>query len=378
VLQTPTGRRPPDEASDTPSGRCVVSAPTLLSITTRCFEQLGVPPDDAQAVADVLIDANLSDKPSHGFQRLPALMKRVHAGLAGGTQRWSVVRQTGGLCRVAAGNALGPAAAVRAVDHAVSLAGEFGVSLVAVGGSSHFGCAGYYARRAALAGKVALVATNSVKRVAPFGAAQAFLGTNPLAIGVPIPDREPFVLDLATSIEAGGKVMRANQLGERLPPGVALDEEGIATTDPARALAGALLPIAGPKGSGLALAISLLAVLLGGADGDHEMAALHGDLDRPQNVGHVFIAIDASGIASPGDQSRLGHLVDCLLDLAPVDPGAGVRYPGQGQASLARSRWEGGVPLTPSELRLATEACRACGLHDLASEMGRLDISPRT
>jgi LDH2 family malate/lactate/ureidoglycolate dehydrogenase len=253
----------------------------------------------------------------------------------------------------------------------VGLARRFGVSLVAVGGSSHFGCAGYYARMAAHAGQVAVVMTNSVKRMAPYGAAAPFLGTNPVAVGIPLPGRDPFVLDLSTSAEAGGKIMRAKERGEPIPPGVALDSEGRPTIDPAEALAGSLLPIAGAKGSGLALAVSLMAVLLAGAESDDVLAPMHGDLGRPQNVGHVFILADVEKIAAPDGDQRVGEMVERLHRLPPVPGGRAVRYPGEGATARLDT-----VSLDIAELEAAAATCRECGLDALGDEVLRLGQLP--
>lgn len=351
------------------TSQCLIDAGALLSLTQECFERLGVPADDAHVVAEVLIDADLHGIESHGFRRVPVYMERVRAGLAGGTERLSVVSEFGGLCRIDAGNALGPAAAVKALDHAIALARTYGVSLVAVGRSTHFGNAGYYARRAARASMVSIVMTNSVKRMAPHGASEPFLGTNPVAIGVPLVEHDPFVLDMATSVEAGGKIIRAKELGEEIPLGIAMDREGHATTDPAKALEGSVLPVGGFKGSGLALAVSMLAVLLGGADCDCDMASLHNDFGRPQNVGHVFIVVDASHIGARGRVRRLDDMLDRLLALTPRDISSGIRYPGQAKASLARCRWSEGLPMELAELSRAAGTCRELELPDLADKL---------
>jgi LDH2 family malate/lactate/ureidoglycolate dehydrogenase len=341
----------------------VIEVDVLLSLTRECFEQLGVPSHDAQTVAEVLIDANLHGIPSHGFQRVPIFMKRVRAGVAGGTEHLSIVVESGPMCRMDAGQALGPASAVKALDHALALAREFGLGLVAIGGSTHFGAAGYYARRATLAGSVGIVLANAFKRMAPYGAADEFLGTNPLAIGIPLANHDPFVLDMATSIAAQGKITRARELDEELPAGLAIDAQGRPTTDPVAALAGSLLPVGGPKGSGLALAISLLAVLFAGADSDDQIASVYKDFDRPQNAGHIFIAIEASRLGDPG--RRLDTIVERLVALRPANRTSAVHYPGQLGAGLARARRQSGIPLSPAELLDVAETCGAYGLGDL-------------
>jgi LDH2 family malate/lactate/ureidoglycolate dehydrogenase len=341
----------------------LIDADVLVSLARECFERLGVPASDAQAVADVLIDANLHGMPSHGFQRVSIYMRRVHAGLAGGTERLSVVAQSGALCRIDAGDALGPAASVKAVDRALELARQFGIGLVAVRASTHFGPAGHYARRATSAGFVGIVLSNAVKRMAPYGAAEAFLGTNPLAIGIPLPEHDPFVLDMSTSTAAQGKITRAKLLGRPIPEGLAIGPDGEPTSDPAAALAGSLLPLGGPKGSGLALAIGMLCVLLGGSAFDDQMGSMYRDFDRPQDNGHVFIAIDGSRL---GDSApRLDEAIERLHALRTAAGCSRVEYPGERTAALARERKRDGVPLKPAEIVDTAATCRELGLPDL-------------
>jgi LDH2 family malate/lactate/ureidoglycolate dehydrogenase len=348
----------------------LVGAEVLTSLTQDCFEALGVPAQDARAVAEVLIDANLHGVPSHGFQRLPIYMRRVHEGLAGTTERLRVVSESGPMCRVDAAHALGPAAAVKALEYGITLAGSFGIGLVAVGRSTHFGAAGVYARRAAAAGLASVVMTNATKRMAPHGAAESFIGTNALAIGIPLGSRDPFVLDIATSMGAQGKITRAKQLGLPIANGLAIGPDGLPTADPARALAGSLLPFAGPKGSGLALAISLLCVMLGHADSDDEMASLYNNFDRPQNTGHVFLLVDPKRLGDPGDSPE--RMVERLAGLRPIIEGDTVRYPGQAAAQLARARLEHGVPVSPTELTDLAELCSSYGLGDLRARAADL------
>jgi LDH2 family malate/lactate/ureidoglycolate dehydrogenase len=291
-------------------------------------------------------------------------MRRVGAGLAGGSERLQIVSESGALCRMDAADALGPAASMKALEHALGLARSFGVGVVAVRRSTHFGAAGYYARHAAEAGQVGVVISNAVKRMAPHGAAELFLGTNPLAIGIPLREHDPFVFDMATSVAAQGWITRAKQLGEQIPLGLAIDSEGRPTSDPAAALVGSLLPVGGPKGSGLALAINMLVVWLSGADSDDEMGSLYKNFDRPQNTGHVFIAIDAARLGDDG--ARLDELIERLLALRPVEGAAAVEYPGHVGAALARERRANGVPLDPAELTSVADTCEEFGLGELA------------
>lgn len=346
----------------------LVPAATLLDLSEQAFERLGLSPEDAHAVADVLIDANVRGISSHGFQRVPIYASRLHAGLAGGTERMSVAAEFGALCQLDAGKALGPAVAVKAVDRAMALARQYGVALVTVGGSTHFGPAGYYARRACSQGFVAMVMTNAPKTMAPYGASERFIGTNPLAVAIPLQRHDDFVLDIASSVVARGKIIQAAQVGEPIPLGLAIDAEGRPTTDSRAALAGSVLPFAGPKGSGLSLAIDMLSGILAQADFDDELASMYEDFDRPQNVGHLFLVIDPWRLC---DQevglARLDALVDRLGALRPAEGGTAVQYAGEPEAALARERLLHGVPVEPKELAAFVDMCTEYGFADLAA-----------
>src|SRR5687767_10479645 len=237
--------------SDSMSELATVTVPAaaLRDLVRTCFERTGLAEPDAEAVADALLYANLRGIDSHGIDRVPVYLRRVRAGVAGGTDRMRVVARHGALCRVDAGHALGPAAAVRAMDMAMELASELGVGMVALGRSTNMGAAGFYALRAAERGFAGLVTTNAPKLMAPHGAAEPFLGSNPVAIAVPMGGRDAFVLDMSTTVIARGKVRRAGVQGRSIPPGVALDADGRPTTDADEAMAGSMLPLGGAKGS---------------------------------------------------------------------------------------------------------------------------------
>jgi ureidoglycolate dehydrogenase (NAD+) len=145
--------------------------------------------------------------------------------------------------------------------------------------------------RALAHGCVGIAVSNADSQVAPFGARAKFLGTNPLAVAVPAALEAPIVLDMATSVVAHGKVKAAAERNEPIPPGWAVDSAGASTTDAIEALAGALLPFGGAKGSGISLLIDLLAGSLPGGRSGPEIVPLYQRLAEPQGVGHLFVAL---------------------------------------------------------------------------------------
>lgn len=348
----------------------VVDAQRLEATVRDCFTGLGVPAADATAVAEVLAYADLRGLGSHGVHRAPAYLRRVRAGLTGGTAEMAVVGGSGAVRRLDGAHALGPAVAVRAVDLAVELAREHGVGVVAVGRSTHLGAAGFFVRRAARAQMVAIVTSNGPKGVAPHGAAEQFVGTNPLAIGIPLGRHGEFVLDMATSAIPRERVRMAADAGEPLPPGVALDRDGLPTTDAAAAMAGSVLPVGGAKGSGLGMAIMLLAGMLGGAEFDDEITSMYRDFDRPQNVGQVFLVLDPWRLSPrEAQQPRVEAVVDRLHALRAVAGADGVRFPGEGGEARAAECAREGVPVAVADL---LELAGLCGEYGLDGQAQRL------
>lgn len=351
----------------------VVPGKALTAVVRDCFLALGLPADDARAIADAVVDANLRGIDSHGLQRVPTYLRRVHDGLAQGSDRMTTTSEFGPLCRLDAGHALGPAGATKAADTAVDLARRYGLALVALGRSGHFGAAGFYARRIAREGLIGIVMSNGPATMAPHGASTPFLGTSALAIATPLGRHGEFALDMAASVVARGKIMRAAAHGTSIAPGLAIDSNGEATTDPRAALAGSVLPIGGPKGSGLAFAINILAAVLGGADFDDEMAPLHGDPAQPQNVGHIFLVIDPWRVADPQSEiDRLERLIDRLHALGTANGSGRVVFAGEASELLARERRKSGIPIDRDEIEAAAQACTDCGIPQLADRLRRL------
>ncbi|MEJ2887375.1 Ldh family oxidoreductase [Actinomycetospora aeridis] len=349
----------------------LLGAGELSRFAAACFTGLGIPDADAALVAEVLVHADLRGLDSHGTHRLPAYLERVAKGLARDGSAITVAAGSGAVRRLDAGGALGPLAAVRATDLAVALAREHGLGLVAVRRSTHLGAAGFYAHRAAAGHElVAIVSSTAPASVAPVGAATPFLGTDPLAIGIPLGRHGTFVHDMGTG-PSRARVRRAAQEGRALAPGTALDASGRPTDDAAEALLGTLLPVAGAKGSGLGTAITLLAGLLGGAAFDDEIAPTY-PAEAPQDIGHVVVVVDpwrlqdrASGLG------RLEAVVDRLHALPTVDGVERVRFPGERAAATAAHRSAEGIPVPAAELRRWAAAAEAHGLHDAARWVSR-------
>jgi LDH2 family malate/lactate/ureidoglycolate dehydrogenase len=196
-------------------------------------------------------------------------------------------------------NALGHLTGDQAIKLAVERARRFGIGIVAVRHGFHFGTARRFAMQAARADCIGIVMCNTRPLMPAPGGAERLVGNNPIAIAVPSDGPAPIVLDMATSEAAMGKIRMAEKAGQQIPESWAVKSDGSATTDPAEAIAGMLLPAAGPKGFALAFLIDMSCGLLSGGASGSAVQPLYGDAAVPYDCAHLFIAIDAAHFGDP-------------------------------------------------------------------------------
>jgi LDH2 family malate/lactate/ureidoglycolate dehydrogenase len=189
-------------------------------------------------------------------------------------------------------------------------------------------------------------AVGSANHVAPYGGTDLLLGTNPIAVAVPAGKQNAFVLDMATTMAAMGKIKTLAQRGEAMPEGWMVGRDGQPLTDPTRRDEGFLLPIGGPKGYGLAMAIGLLAGTLNGAAFGSDVIDFTADTSSTANTGQFVAAISVSAF---GDPARFGATVDSVFDemrgSAPLPGHDPVRIPGEGREAMREERAANGIPL---------------------------------
>ncbi len=275
----------------------------LTDFCIRVFRKLDVSEEDARVTAEILVTADLQGIVSHGVAHLPRYADGLRRGLILARPRITVVAETPTTATLDAGAGLGPPVSARAMQKAIDKALASGIGFVAVRNSNHYGIAGYYARMALAHDCIGMSMTNGSSRVAPTFGRRAALGTNPIAVAAPAGNELPFVLDMATSAVAQGKVEIADQLDKPIPPGWAIDKQGLPATDAHTTLAdlkgragAALLPLGGEgelmgghKGFGLALWVDIFAGLLSGAafaTGTYPTSPEGKPL--PANLGHIF------------------------------------------------------------------------------------------
>ena len=342
--------------------RTSIAADVLQRLASAIFEFHGLSVADAAQAARCLVLADLRGVGSHGVGRIPIYTDRLRRGLVNPRPALRLDALTPVAARLDGDNGLGFIVAARAMDEAIERAGAFGIGLVLVQHSTHFGMAACYLLQAVDAGFAAFAFTNASPAMPVWGGKVPFLGTSPFAFAAPGGhEHPPVVLDMATSVAARGKIRRAMQRGEPIPEGWALDASGRPTTDAEAGYNGLILPLGGPKGSGLSLMMEVLAGVMSGAAFGGEVGNQYIDFDRPQNVGHMMIALRPD-LAMPAAEYRAR--MDGLLGRARanprVDPEQEILMPGEPEARLEAERLEHGIPLSAEELDvLRAEAERA-------------------
>ena len=242
--------------------RARIAASALELFARNVFERAGLAPEDARTVADALVWANLRGVDSHGVRRIPSYLDYIKSGHMKVRADIRVLRETPAIVAIDADRAVGPVITVKVMHDVIAKAKQVGIGWGLVRNLTHQGALGYYAELAADMGMVGIVNVCGTPVMAPHGAKAAGVHNSPLAIGVPAGNRRPLLLDMAHSVAAGGRIQHAQDSGAAIPAGWALDRNGNPTQDPAAAAI--LLPLGGPKGSGLAMVFECLSSVMAG------------------------------------------------------------------------------------------------------------------
>jgi LDH2 family malate/lactate/ureidoglycolate dehydrogenase len=322
-----------------------VPADRLSAFVEGVLVAVGVPWEDASIVAGCLLTANLSGVDSHGVVRLAHYISRLENGtiVARPTVRFD--RRAPALGIMDGGDGLGHVATYHACTRAMQMAQESGSGVAVVKNSSHFGMTGFYILRLVSEGYVGMMMTATDAFLIPFGSRAPFFGTNPIAIGFPT-DGVPVILDMATTSIPYGKIALAKTEGKPIPSTWGFNAQGHPTDDP-NAIAG-MHPIAGPKGSGLAMIIDIFCSVLSGMPWGPHINKMYSDLDDPRKLGHFIAVFDIERLM-PLDlfKRRLGEMLQEFGGLPPADGFERVYYPGQIEGLRRAQRRAEGIPIPP-------------------------------
>ncbi len=326
----------------------------LTHFVTACFEKLGVPSDDAKIAANVLVLSDLRGVDTHGVIRFNPdswYVRWLREGSMSARPNIRIVSENGATALVDGDNGMGMVVGHRAMEIAIEKAQSFGVAMVAVRNSRHYGMSAYYAMRALPHDMIGIAMTNASRQVVPTFGRAARYGTNPICFAVPANEELPFVLDMATNTAAAGKLELAARLGKAIPLGWALDEKAEATNDPHVAQkARRLLPLGGTresgshKGYGLGILVEILCGVLSGT-----ITALN-KIQEPR--GHLFGAINVTSFR-PVDSFKadMDRLIRELKSTPPAPGAERVYVAGEIEFETAQERAEHGIPLLSSVLQ---------------------------
>ena len=342
----------PDTA--TPPGMVRLSLAEVHALTRDTLVGAGLAEAHAQAIARSIARAEADECHSHGLYRLIGYVASVRSGKAAREALPVLTRATPAVLRVDAKRSFAPLAIETGVPALIEAARTYGIAALAIHDCYHFSALWADIEPAVDAGLAAWCFTVGQCCVAPAGGTKPLLGTNPMAFGWPGPQGSPFIFDFATSAAARGEIELKRRAGAPIPEGWAVGPDGAPTTDPVRALAGALLPFGGHKGSALSMMVELIAgPLIGDLTSRQALAAENGDGGPPLG-GELFVAIDPAVFGTESLAARLAE-GDALFAAAREQPG--VRLPAE-RRYKARARSHHGV-LVPASLYAELKALGA-------------------
>ncbi|RFD21506.1 Ldh family oxidoreductase [Komagataeibacter melaceti] len=328
------------------------SADVLGERTRNALLEAGASAETAEATTQALLYASEIGVDSHGVRLVVHYAAMLRSGRVKKNPMLKTSRTAPATAMVDADDGLGHYACYRAMELALEMAAQTGIGAVGVMRSSHCGAVGAYAVKAAEAGMIGIVTSNSDANVTLFNGTKAFHGTNPIAMAAPVSGQRPWLLDMATSSIPFNRVRLYRSLGLPLPPDVAADAEGNLTQDAMRAAM--LLPLGGAgygfKGAGLAGMITILSAVLTGAVIDPRLIQMTEtrDFATPRNVGHFIIALEPARFV--GREAFDGAMQDYLTLLRAVPstrPGETVMAPGDREWKTAEQRKLTGIPVDP-------------------------------
>ena len=328
---------------------------------TAVFEKMGVPTEDARLCADVLLESDRRGIESHGCNRFkPIYIDRIKSGILNPVTKIDILKETPTTAVLDANDGMGMVASKKAMDMCIEKAHKYGMGMVAVRNSSHYGIAGYWTGLAAKENMIGISGTNARPSVAPTFGVENMLGTNPLTFSMPTDEPFPFTLDCATSVIQNGKIEYYARINHDTPKGLVISREG-ELTDSAeilkkiRSQQAALAPLGGfgettggYKGYGYSTVVEILSaalqsgLFLKALDGKDEEGKI-----RPYHLGHFFIAIDTE--AFMGAEAFKKTCGDILRDLRGSEKAPGqerIYTAGEKEYDVWMYRKDKGVPVT--------------------------------
>ncbi|KAJ5569430.1 uncharacterized protein N7459_008860 [Penicillium hispanicum] len=326
----------------------------------------GTQRENAAIVANCLVQADLRGVDTHGSNRIPSYMKRIRQKVLDSAAIPSLRQITPVVAQVDGHNGFGSLAAHKGMERAVEMAQQFGIGMVSVKHSNHFGMSAWLVKQALDVGMMSLVFTNSSPALPVWGGKEKLMGVSPIACGAPSGESSrPLILDMAPSVAARGKIYKALRRGERIPLDWALDKDGNRTDDPAKALEGTMLPMGGPKGSALSIMMDVFSGVLSGAAFAGHVTNPY-DPSKPADVGHFLVAVKPDLFMTMDEfKERMDYLYRRVVDsekMAGVDR---IYFPGEIEMVTEERRLSEGIPFAKAEVASLNHEADLVGVEHL-------------
>lgn len=342
----------------------IVNWDLITNFVIDAFKGYGIPEEDAKICADVLLESDKRGIESHGVNRFkPIYLDRIKDGIQNPVTNFEIIKETPTTAVVDGHDGMGQVIGYKAMRMAIDKAKEYGMGMVVVRNSCHYGIAGYYPWMACKEGCIGMTGTNARPSVAPTFGVEGMFGTNPLTIGIPTDEEFDFLIDCASSITQNGKVEYYERIGEEVHPGtiISIDGEpvegdaGVALkkirngTAALTTLGGIGEALGGYKGYGYAMVVELLSAAL--QDGAYGKALDGKDADGnkvPYHLGHFFIAIDTNHfLGEDVCRKKAGDILRAVR-ASKKAPGAERIYTAGEKEHLVRLARKDGVPINES------------------------------
>ena len=346
-------------------GKVVCPWALITDFVTDAFVGYGIPREDAEICTDILLESDKRGIESHGCNRFkPIYLDRIKAGIQNPTTNFEIIKETETTAVVDGHDGMGQVIGYKAMQMAIDKAKKYGMGMVAVRNSCHYGIAGYYATQATEQGCIGLTGTNARPSVAPTFGVEGMFGTNPLTVGIPTDEKFDFIIDCATSITQNGKIEYYERIGEDVHPGTVIGLDGNEITGDSgvalkkirngeaalTTLGGIGEALGGYKGYGYAMIIELLSAIL--QDGWYGKALDGKDEDgsiRPYHLGHFFIAIDTNHfLGEELVRSKAGEILRSIRASKKMPDADRIYTAGEKEYDIWQSRKDSGVPINES------------------------------
>ncbi|KAL2093979.1 hypothetical protein ACEWY4_011291 [Coilia grayii] len=351
--------------------RCLVAQEEVQKFIEKCMLTVGTRASHARSLAEVLVEGDKRGHYSHGLNRMDLYIKEIKAGICAKDGEPVVERESAATALVDGRNLLGPVVGNFCMSLALRKARDVGIGWVVARGSNHYGIAGYYALQAVKENMIGMSFTNTSPLVVPTRAKECTLGTNPISVGAPAKDGDSFVLDMATSAVALGKVELHDRSGLSIPEGWGCDAQGRLSTEPSQVLqGGGLVPVGGSettggyKGYGLGMMVEVFCGMLAGSQYSRHIRTWR-VTDRAANLGQCFVAINPENFA-PGFNDRMSDLLSLHRSLEPAEPEKPVLVPGDPERLHEEEcRSLGGIPYHLSVVNYMNDVAKSIGVTSL-------------